>query len=53
MNAGKTAIGNGILVSSRHNKPDANFPAGSTSWHWKMTSPVASYLVENSVGRTP
>lgn len=50
VNAGKTAIANGILVSSRHNKPDANFPAGSTSWHWRMTSPVASYLVENSVG---
>jgi hypothetical protein len=50
VNAGKTAIGNGILVSSRHNKPDANFPAGSTSWHWRMSFPVASYLVENSVG---
>ena len=37
VNAGKTAIGNGILVSSRHNKPDANFPAGSTSWHWRMS----------------
>jgi hypothetical protein len=50
VNAGKTAIGNGILVSSKHNKPDANFPAGSTSWHWRMAFPVASYLVENSVG---
>ena len=50
VNAGKTAIANGILVSSRHNKPDANFPAGSTSWHWRMSFPVASYLVENSVG---
>ncbi|HET6209498.1 MAG TPA: M1 family aminopeptidase [Jatrophihabitans sp.] len=50
VNAGKTAIANGILLSTRHNKPNANFPAGSTSWHWRMSSPMASYLVENSVG---
>ncbi|MEO9238653.1 MAG: hypothetical protein ABI418_11235, partial [Jatrophihabitantaceae bacterium] len=50
VNAGKTAIGNGILVSTSHHGPDATFPAGSTTWHWRMASPMASYLVENSVG---
>ncbi|HJQ02171.1 MAG TPA: M1 family aminopeptidase [Jatrophihabitans sp.] len=50
VNAGKTAICNGVLVSVRHNRPDANFAAGSTTWHWRMAAPTASYLVENSVG---
>ena len=47
---GKTAVANGILVSRHANAPSASFPAGSTTWHWHMASPVASYLVENSVG---
>jgi hypothetical protein len=50
VNAGKTAIANGILLSQRHDQPDARFPAGSTSWHWRMAYPTASYLVENSIG---
>jgi hypothetical protein len=50
VNAGRTAIANGILLSRRHNQPDARFPAGSTTWHWRMASPTASYLVENSIG---
>jgi hypothetical protein len=50
VNAGRTAIANGVLVSSAHNAPDANFPGGSTSFHWHSAAPVASYLVENSVG---
>ena len=50
VDAGKTAVANGILVSSHANAPSAEFPAGSTTWHWHMASPVASYLVENSVG---
>ena len=50
VNAGKTAIANGILLSKRHNGPDVGFPAGSTTWHWRMAAPTASYLVENSVG---
>jgi hypothetical protein len=48
--AGRTVIANGILVGTRLNAPSAQFPDGSTSWHWHMASPVASYLVENSVG---
>jgi hypothetical protein len=47
---GKVAIGNGRLVSTGDNAPDANFPGGSTSWHWKSSEPVAAYLVENSIG---
>ncbi|HZC72353.1 MAG TPA: M1 family aminopeptidase [Jatrophihabitans sp.] len=50
VNAGKTAMANGVLVSSRHNAPDAQFPDGSTTWHWHSPAPIASYLVENSVG---
>jgi hypothetical protein len=49
--AGRTAVANGILVSEQHNAPNAQFAAGSTSWHWHMAFPVAGYLVENSVGR--
>jgi hypothetical protein len=48
--AGRTAVANGILMSSRRNPPNAEFPGGSTTWHWHMASPVASYLVENSIG---
>src|SRR3954471_12524577 len=47
---GKVAIGNGRLVSTGDNAPDANFPNGSTSWHWHSSEPVAAYLVENSIG---
>ena len=32
------------------NPPDAQFPGGSTTWHWQSPAPIASYLVENSVG---
>jgi hypothetical protein len=47
---GKLAIGPGRLVSSGDNAPDADFPSGSTSYHWKSSEPIANYLVENSVG---
>ena len=47
---GRTAIANGRLIGSADNAPDANFPAGSTTWHWKSPEPIANYLVENSVG---
>lgn len=49
--AGRTAVANGILISERHEVPSADFPDGSTTWHWHMAFPVASYLVESSVGR--
>jgi Peptidase family M1 domain len=50
VNAGRTAIANGVLLSTVHNPPDAQFPGGSTTWHWHSPAPIASYLVENSVG---
>jgi hypothetical protein len=50
VNAGKTAIANGILLSTMSNPPDENFPGGSTTFHWHSAAPIACYLVENSVG---
>jgi hypothetical protein len=47
---GKTAIANGELVSQLANLPDANFPSGSTTWHWHSPEGISSYLVENSIG---
>jgi Peptidase family M1 domain len=47
---GKTAIGNGELVSQLMNLPDTNFRGGSTTWHWHSPEGIASYLVENSIG---
>jgi hypothetical protein len=47
---GRTAIGNGRLISQADNAPDANFAGGSTTWHWKSPEPIANYLVENSIG---
>ena len=48
-----TAIANGELLShaSSTPRPTRDFPGGSTTWHWRSREPVASYLVENSVGR--
>jgi len=50
VNAGRTAVANGILQSTVGNPPSTQFPGGSTTWHWHSPAPVASYLVENSVG---
>ena len=50
VNAGKTAVANGILRSTKDNPPDALFPSGSTTYHWQSPAPIANYLVENSVG---
>jgi hypothetical protein len=50
VNAGKTTVANGDLVSTRQHAPDANFPAGSVSYHWHSSATIASYLVEDSVG---
>jgi hypothetical protein len=50
INAGKTTVANGDLVSVTQTAPDANFPAGSTTYRWHSAAPIASYLVEDSVG---
>jgi Peptidase family M1 domain len=48
--AGRTAIANGLLLSTEHNAPDALFREGSITFHWYSPAPIANYLVENSVG---
>jgi Peptidase family M1 domain len=48
--AGRTVIANGELVSVRRHGPSKQFPGGSTTWNWHAGMPIASYLVENSVG---
>jgi hypothetical protein len=51
VNAGRTVLANGILEGSRRHPAGARFPHGSVTWHWHSAAPVASYLVEDSVGR--
>jgi Peptidase family M1 domain len=50
VNAGKTVLANGILEGTHRNPADTRFPRGSVTWHWHSAAPVASYLVEDSVG---
>jgi hypothetical protein len=50
VNPGKTVIANGVLEWTRRNKPDAEFPDGSVTYHWHSRAPIASYLVEDSIG---
>jgi Peptidase family M1 domain len=49
--AGETGVANGILVSATRHRPDAQFRRGSVTWHWRSRAPVASYLVEDSIGQ--
>jgi hypothetical protein len=48
--AGRTVAANGVLVSVRHHPASRQFPGGSVTWNWHAGMPVASYLVEDSVG---
>ncbi|MGN6377341.1 MAG: M1 family aminopeptidase [Gaiellales bacterium] len=48
--AGRMAIANGVLVSVHHHSRSTTFPGGSVTWRWHSAAPVASYLVEDSVG---
>src|SRR5262249_10650720 len=50
VNAGRTAIANGRLLTKVRHRPNHAFPHGSTTFHWRSGAPVASYLVESSVG---
>src|SRR6266567_1917026 len=50
VSAGKTVLANGVLVSVKRNPASAEFPGGSVTWNWHSPAPVASYLVEDSVG---
>ena len=49
--ADRVAVANGVLVSVVHHPADRQFPGGSATWHWHSGAPVASYLVEDSIGR--
>jgi len=48
--AGRTVVANGELVSVQHHPASKEFPAGSVTWNWRADMPIASYLVEDSVG---
>ncbi len=48
---GRTVLANGELESQTANPPSAEFPGGSTTFHWHSPEGVASYLVEDSIGR--
>jgi Peptidase family M1 domain len=48
--AGRTVIANGELISVQRHGPSKQFPGGSVTWNWHAGMPVASYLVEDSVG---
>jgi hypothetical protein len=50
VNVDRVALANGRLISNEVNAADANFPGGSRTMHWKSPEPIASYLVENSMG---
>jgi hypothetical protein len=47
---GKTAISDGVLLWAHKNPAGKEFPRGSETWHWYSRAPIASYLVEASVG---
>ncbi len=49
--AGRTVLANGVLVSVKRNPASGEFPGGSVTWNWHSPAPVASYLVEDSVGK--
>ena len=48
--AGKTGVANGELLGHAKHAASAEFPKGSVTWHWRQRAPIASYLVEDSVG---
>jgi hypothetical protein len=48
--AGRVVIANGVLVSVRHHPASRQFPGGSVTWRWHSPAPIASYLVQDSVG---
>jgi Peptidase family M1 domain len=48
---GRVAVANGMLTGTTRNPPDAQFPGGSVTWNWDSPAPIASYLVQSSIGR--
>jgi Peptidase family M1 domain len=49
--AGRVAVANGVLVSVVRHPANRQFPGGSETWSWHSAAPVASYLVEDSIGK--
>src|SRR5215470_1953366 len=49
--AGRVVLANGILLSVKHHSASREFRRGSVTWHWRSGAPVASYLVEDSIGK--
>jgi hypothetical protein len=49
--AGRTVLANGVLLAVKHNPASNEFPGGSVTWNWFSPAPVASYLVEDSIGK--
>ena len=49
--AGRTVVANGELVSVQDHPASREFPRGSVTWNWHSAAPIASYLVEDSVGK--
>jgi len=50
VSAGRPGWRNGVLESVTRHAPDKQFPGGSATWHWTQRAPIASYLVEDSIG---
>jgi hypothetical protein len=48
--AGRVVLANGRLRSVKHHPASREFRGGSVTWHWRSEAPVASYLVEDSIG---
>jgi hypothetical protein len=48
--AGRTVVANGELLSVQRHGASSEFPGGSVTWNWHAGMPIASYLVEDSVG---
>ena len=48
--AGRVVVANGVLVSVARHPASHEFPGGSVTWYWHSRAPIASYLVEDSVG---
>jgi hypothetical protein len=48
--SGEVVLANGKLVSVTRDRADGAFPHGSRTWHWRSGAPVASYLVQTTIG---
>jgi Peptidase family M1 domain len=48
---GEVALANGLLQSATvHDGAREGYPHGWVKWHWHSSAPIASYLVQSSIG---